>query len=100
MYIFYDEDEFETIIHSTPCTSCGGNLGKCRGVGCNGSSGMGSRRRAPSEVRAIKFQRQCEADKNLLLAAQQALKRIKAREGEDVGTWADKLADDLARFTD
>lgn len=100
MHMFYDEDEFETIIHHSPCTSCGGDLGKCRGVGCNGSSGMGSRRRSPAEVKLIKLQRQEKADEELIVGARAALGRIKTRKGENVDAWVDKLAHDLAQFTD
>lgn len=69
MYFLYDEDEFETITESRPCTSCGGNLGKCRGVGCNGSFGIGSRRRSKEEVAEIKAKRQREHEDAILAEA-------------------------------
>lgn len=69
MHILYDEDEFETVIHHHPCTSCGGNLGKCRGIGCNGSFGIGSRRRDLAEVKVIKAVRQREQEEAILVQA-------------------------------
>jgi hypothetical protein len=69
MHILYDEDEFETIVTSRPCMSCGGNRGKCRGVGCNGSFGVGSRRRTPAEVKEIKAKRQREHEDAILAEA-------------------------------
>ncbi len=69
MHILYDEDEFETVVTMRPCTSCGGNLGKCRGVGCNGSSGIGSRRRSPDEVKTIKADRQRKHEDAVLAEA-------------------------------
>jgi len=77
MYTIYDEDEFETITHHRPCTNCGGNLGRCRGVGCNGSFGIGSRRRAPDEIRAIKERRRLEHEDAILAEAE----AIRARRG-------------------
>ncbi len=75
MHILYDEDEFETIVTSRPCTNCGGALGKCRGIGCNGSFGVGSRRRDPAEVKKIKANRQLEHENKILAEAEM----IKAR---------------------
>jgi hypothetical protein len=69
MHILYDEDEFETVVTSRPCTSCGGKLGKCRGIGCNGSFGVGSRPRDPAEIRAIKAKRQREHEDAVLAEA-------------------------------
>ena len=57
MRILYDEDEFETVTESRPCTSCDGDLRKCNG-GCNGYFSMGQRRRDPAEVRRIKAERE------------------------------------------
>jgi hypothetical protein len=75
MHMIYDEDEFETIVTTRPCTSCGGDLGKCRGVGCNGSSGVGSRRRAPDEVKAIKAERQRKHEDAILAEADAIMAR-------------------------
>lgn len=69
MHIMHDPDEYETIVHSTPCTTCKGDLRKCRGVGCNGSFGMGSRRRTPKEIAKIKAQRQREHEDQVLAEA-------------------------------
>ena len=68
-HILYDEDEYETISTSRPCTSCGGDLGKCRGIGCNGSSGITSRRRSPEEVAKIKAKRQRDYEDAILAEA-------------------------------
>jgi hypothetical protein len=70
MYTFIDEDEFETVVTSRPCTSCGGNLGKCRGIGCNGSFGVGSRRRSDAEIKEIKAKRQREHEDKILAEAE------------------------------
>jgi hypothetical protein len=67
--MLYDEDEFETIVTSRPCTSCGGDRGKCRGIGCNGSFGMGSRRRSNEEIRKIKTERQRKHEDAVLAEA-------------------------------
>lgn len=77
MHTLYDEDEFETVVHSMPCTSCGGDLGRCRGVGCNGSGGVSSRRRSPAEVKEIKAKRQREYEDKILAEAD----AIRARRG-------------------
>ncbi|MEZ0060954.1 hypothetical protein ABIF26_006497 [Bradyrhizobium elkanii] len=70
MHIFYDEDEYETVSHSRPCTACGGDLGKCRGVGCNGSSGFGTRRRSPEEIAKIKAEKQRKREDEILAEAE------------------------------
>ena len=75
MHILYDEDEFETVVTSRPCTSCGGDLGKCRGIGCNGSFGIGSRRRDPAEVRKIKANRERVREDAILAKAELIRKR-------------------------
>lgn len=76
-HFLHDADEYETVITSTPCTSCGGNLGKCRGIGCNGSSGIGSRKRAPDEVAKIKSARMREHE-DAILAEADAIRRRRA----------------------
>ena len=70
MHMLYDEDEYETVVHSRPCTTCGGNLVKCRGIGCNGSSGIGSRRRSDEEIRIIKARRRTESEDAILAEAE------------------------------
>lgn len=77
MHYFYDEDEFETVVTSRPCTSCGGDLGKCRGVGCNGSFGMGSRRRSHAEVQQIKAAKRKSHEDAILAEAE--IIRLKRR---------------------
>lgn len=68
MKILYDPDEYETVIDSRTCTTCGGDLKKCDG-GCNGMFSLGSRRRPASEVREIKAARQREAEDAILAQA-------------------------------
>lgn len=41
-----------------------------------------------------------EDSADLLKEARAALARMEARKGEDVHVWADRLASDLAKFTD
>lgn len=69
MHILHDEDALETVVHSRPCTSCSGDLGKCRGVGCNGSFGVGSRSRPAAEIAAIKAARLREHEVAILAEA-------------------------------
>lgn len=68
MRILYDPDEFETVIESRACTACGGDLSKCNG-GCNGMAGYSQRRRAPSEVKAIKDAKRREHEDKILAEA-------------------------------
>jgi hypothetical protein len=77
MYILYDEDEYETIITPRLCTTCQGDRRKCHGVGCNGSFGVGSKRRDPAEVKIIKAKRQIEHEDKILAEAE----LIKIRRG-------------------
>lgn len=39
-------------------------------------------------------------DEDLLQAAEAAIARMDAREGEDIEEWAEQLAEDLSKFTD
>lgn len=55
-WIIWDEDEWETVCESRPCSSCGGDLRKCNGH-CNGMGSMGQRRRAPEDVARIKAEK-------------------------------------------
>lgn len=57
MKIMYDEDEYETVISSRACTTCGGDRKKCDGS-CNGHFGMSQVRRPPDEVKKIKAERE------------------------------------------
>lgn len=73
MHFIHDPDEWETVSHSRPCTSCGGDLGKCRGVGCNGSFGVGQRRRSSAEVAKIKAEK-LKAHEDAVLAEADAIR--------------------------
>lgn len=72
MYTFIDEDEFETVVTSRPCTGCNGDRTKCHGQ-CNGAFWLGSRRRLPSEIKAIKAAR-LTARENAILAEADAIR--------------------------
>lgn len=76
-HTFYDEIEWETIVHHHPCTSCNGDSSKCRG-GYNGSFGIRTQRRAQSEIDRLKAERQRKADDAILAQAEV----IRARRGE------------------
>lgn len=69
MHILHDEDEYELIIHNRVCTSCNGDLRKCRGVGCNGSGGYSLVKRPFSEVVKIKAKREKEREDAILAEA-------------------------------
>lgn len=77
MRIHYDEDEYETVVTSRPCTACGGDLKKCNG-GCNGMASMSSVRRAHEEVRRIKAERQQKYE-DAVLAEAEAIKARRVR---------------------
>lgn len=77
MHYLIDEDAMETVIHSRPCTACGGALRLCRGVGCNGSFGISSRPRDPAEIREIKAKRQRDHEEAVLAEASAILARRK-----------------------
>lgn len=68
MKIEYDEDEYETIMTSRPCTVCHGDTRKCNG-GCNGMSSWSHRRRDPAEVRQIKADRERNREDTILAEA-------------------------------
>jgi hypothetical protein len=74
MRIDWDDDEYETVTTSRPCTVCNGDMSKCNG-GCNGSFSLGTRRREPAEVAKIKAERQRKHEDAILAEAEQ----IKAR---------------------
>jgi hypothetical protein len=76
MRIFLDPDEWETVTDSRPCTNCGGDLGQCNGA-CNGSFGVGQRRRAPEEVARIKAERR-RAHEDKILAEADAIRARRA----------------------
>jgi hypothetical protein len=78
MHILYDEDEWETVSTSRPCTTCQGDRRKCHGVGCNGMASIGSRRRAPEEVAKIKAERRRKEEDEILAKAA----AIRFRRGE------------------
>lgn len=65
MHFIHDEDEYETVFTSRPCTTCNGGLKRCDGR-CNGMASIGSRRRAPKEIARIKDERRvAEEDRTL-----------------------------------
>jgi hypothetical protein len=72
MHVIYDEDEYETVSETRPCSTCKGDPRECHGVGCDGSSSIGSRRRSPEEVKAIKEAKRKHED--AVLAAAEAIK--------------------------
>jgi hypothetical protein len=76
MHILHDEDEWQTVSESRPCTVCNGDPRKCNGT-CNGSLFIGTVRRPPAEVAAIKARRQREHD-DAVLAEAEAIKARRA----------------------
>lgn len=68
MFQRWDEDEWEAVHEHRPCTSCGGDMRKCRG-GCNGMSSFGWKRRDPAEVARIKAARLREEEDAILVRA-------------------------------
>lgn len=46
------------------------------------------------------FRQDCPRAAEIRKASQEAVDRWKAREGEDVRLWAERLGADLAKFTD
>lgn len=68
MHIQYDDDEFETVVISNPCTACNGDRTKCHGQ-CNGSVHYGSKRRDPTEVQRIKAERERKREDEVLAEA-------------------------------
>lgn len=77
-YFLHDPDEWEPVSTSTPCTVCGGNISKCQGGRCNGSFGMGMRRRDPAAVAKIKAERLRKQEDEILAKAD----AIRARRAE------------------
>jgi hypothetical protein len=69
MHTIIDEDEYETVFDSRPCTTCKGNLSKCTGVGCNGHFSIGSRRRDPAEIARLRAERQAKREDAVLAEA-------------------------------
>lgn len=65
----HDEDEWEIVVESRPCTRCNGDRSKCDG-GCNGSFGVGQRRRPPEAVAKIKAERQRQREDAILAEAE------------------------------
>lgn len=72
MHIHFDEDEYETVTESRPCTGCNGDRNKCHGQ-CNGYASISSRRRPEHEIRAIKDARRI-ARENEIIAEAAAIK--------------------------
>jgi hypothetical protein len=80
MHIRYDEDEFETVVESSPCTACNGDPKRCNG-GCNGSLSVSSRRRPLADVMRIKAERRRKEEDRILVEAAS----IRRRRGETEG---------------
>ena len=78
-WMLHDPDEWETISSYTPC-SCGG-LANCNGC-CNGSAGVGTRRRAPEDIARIKAEKRRQHEESVLAEAAQ----IMARRAEEART--------------
>lgn len=74
MWIDWDDDQYETVTTSRPCTACQGDRSKCNGH-CNGFFSLGTRQRDPAEVAKIKAERQRKHEDAILAEAEQ----IKAR---------------------
>lgn len=73
--MLYDPDEYEAVVEYKPCGTCGGDLSKCRGTGCNGSGSLTHRQRSPEEVARIKAERARAEEDRILTEAE----RIRAR---------------------
>ena len=69
MHHYYDEDEWMVVSRHQPCTACDGDLRKCQGGLCNGSSGMGLVRRPPAEVAKIKAEKARKHEDSVLAEA-------------------------------
>lgn len=69
MKAIYDEDEFESVVQSRPCTTCGGDMRKCDG-GCNGYMIVSSRRRSPEKIAKIKAERERQREDAILAEAE------------------------------
>jgi hypothetical protein len=68
--MIHDEDEFETIVESRPCTMCNGHLKDCKGGYCNGSFSMKQQRRSPAEITKIKLERKIKREDEILRQAE------------------------------
>lgn len=77
MRVVWDEDEYEPVSESRPCTTCGGDQRKCNGA-CNGMSSFGWRRRKPEEVAKIKAERK-RREEDEILARAELIKAERAR---------------------
>jgi hypothetical protein len=83
MHHDFDEDEWERVVETRPCTSCNGDLRQCNGR-CNGSFSYGMRRRTPAEVARIKSERRISAEDRILAEAD-AIRARRAALKESVG---------------
>lgn len=68
MRLIYDQDEYETVVTSRQCTTCNGDRAKCNG-GCNGMTSLGSKRRTPDAIAAIKAARLRKEEDEILAKA-------------------------------
>lgn len=74
MWAEIDDDEWEVFVTRTPCTGCEGDPLRCRPGRCNGSFGMGQRRREPAEVARIRAERR-QAHEDAILAEAEQIRR-------------------------
>lgn len=74
MWTEIDDDLYETVVTRSPCTACNGGRDPCRPGRCNGSFGVGSRRRSDAEVARIRSERQ-RAHEDAVLAEADAIRR-------------------------
>ena len=76
MHMHWDQDEWELVTESRPCTACGGDMKKCNGM-CNGMFSAGHRRRDPADVARIKADR-LRKEEDAILARAEAIKAARA----------------------
>ena len=50
-HFLFDEDTYEPVYESRPCTACNGDMKRCNGM-CNGMFSAGYRTRSPEEITA------------------------------------------------
>lgn len=77
MHYHYDEDEFECVIESRPCTVCHDDLRRCNGA-CNGMTSYGLKKRHWADVMRIREERRRKHEDEVLAEAEQ-IKRSRAK---------------------
>lgn len=68
-YVYFDPDEWETVVETRPCAACGGDLRKCNGA-CNRMTIVSQRRRSPEDIAKIKATRRREEEDEILRRAE------------------------------